>query len=61
MNANHSELSQLLAKAIIEEFKRETDWNGALIETVVNMTDLENEGLGELVARIAQEIKSRNF
>jgi len=54
--ANNSELSQKLAQLIKEEIERESGYHNALINYVVDKTDLENEFLGEAMAKIIREV-----
>ena len=56
--ANNSELSQKLAQLIKEEIFRESGYHSALINYVVDNTDLESEFLGEAMAKIIRQVAS---
>lgn len=55
---NASELSSLLAVAIKKEIVRESGYPKEIVDLVVNNYDLENRGLGQMVAEIYQIIKT---
>lgn len=55
-NKNQSELSKILAKAIIKEFTAE-GFDPEITKRIVNSTDLEMEFLGEQMNNLARRIR----
>lgn len=55
---NISKLSHLLAKAIKEEITREGGYAPEIVDIVVNNYDLENHGLGQMVAEIYKRVQT---
>jgi len=57
MTRNHSDLSQKVARLIIKEITEQGGYDKKLVAHIVNLTDLENEFLGEGVASIIRRVR----
>lgn len=55
---NHSELSRKIARLIKDELTIQGGFPADIVSIVVDNFDLENRGLGDIVAEIARIVKT---